>query len=238
MEMRVERRRVAVLIDGDNLSPDYRKRVVVEAVRVGRVDLVRVYLGTAPSPGWLAAPGLRPMPAGGEKNGADLLLAIDAMELALSKGFDTFVIAASDRDHAHIALRLREHGCHVLGIGEEKAPAAFREACSEFRQIGQEAVQASVPVAASLPAQAPLVAAKTPKTSEHGLTPHSVLRRLLAENPGAGVPLGVVGQRMIDVFGDHRPYSKGKLLSYLQSQNDVCTVEKRQGSDVIRPAKA
>ncbi len=58
------------------------------------------------------------------------------MELALSGGMQAFVIATSDGDFTHLAQRLREHGLHVLGLGEAKAPKCFRMACSKFVQLG------------------------------------------------------------------------------------------------------
>ncbi len=37
---------------------------------------------------------------------------------------------------AHIATRLREYGATVIGIGEAKAPSAFRACCTDFVEIG------------------------------------------------------------------------------------------------------
>ena len=48
------------------------------------------------------------MHAGTGKNASDLLLALDAVELALRGDVDHFVIASSDGDFSHLALRLRE----------------------------------------------------------------------------------------------------------------------------------
>ncbi len=60
------------------------------------------------------------------------------MEFAITGGVDTFAIASSDGDFAHLAKRLREKGLHVLGMGEAKAPDGFRLACTEFRQLDSE----------------------------------------------------------------------------------------------------
>ncbi len=128
----MQQRRLAVLVDGDNISARHSADVLSHAADLGRVDIARVY-GAFTSPSdWPNTPGFRTIFAGAGKNAADLLLSIDAMELALEHDVQIFVIAASDRDYIHLAQRLRERGLHVLGIGEPKAPQAFRVACSAF----------------------------------------------------------------------------------------------------------
>lgn len=126
------RRRLALLVDGDNLSAKYAALLLSEAEKRGRVDVSRVYTSATTPSGWLTAPGFRLMHAGGGKNAADLLLSIDAMELALRSGIESFLIASSDGDMTHLAQRLREHGLDVLGMGEAKAPQGFRLACTQF----------------------------------------------------------------------------------------------------------
>jgi hypothetical protein len=140
-------RRIAVLVDGDNVSPALAARIAAEAALHGRTDIVRVYTDAHRETEWHSAAGFRLMHAGTGKNAADLLLSIDAMELALSNGFDGFVIASSDGDFAHLAQRLREYGLNVIGMGETKAPASFRSACNAFVEIGSATKARPVPTA-------------------------------------------------------------------------------------------
>lgn len=133
-------KRVALLVDGDNIGATHARRLLAEAGKLGRLDVARVF-GTATRLDWHAAPGFRMIHAGCGKNAADLLLCIDAMELALTHGHDTFVLASSDGDFSHIAHRLREGGRHVLGIGEAKAPETFRAACSMFLELKPPATE-------------------------------------------------------------------------------------------------
>lgn len=83
--------------------------------------------------------------AGTGKNAADLLLAIDAVEVALSGRAEAFVIASSDGDFSHLAHRLRAFGAEVTGVGEAKAPRGFRAACTEFVELGAGAAIQLVP---------------------------------------------------------------------------------------------
>lgn len=127
---------VALLVDGDNISSAFAGRILRKAGDLGPLRVRRVYGNAANRGGWGQAPSFRVMDAGAGKNGADLLLAIDAMELALTTDTEAFVIVSSDRDFSHLAHRLREMGQHVLGLGEEgKAPPHFMQACSSWLYI-------------------------------------------------------------------------------------------------------
>jgi uncharacterized LabA/DUF88 family protein len=68
------------------------------------------------------------------KNGADVRLVIDALELAyLREHIDTFVIASGDSDFCPLAYKLREIGRTVIGLGVREATSQlFVKACDEF----------------------------------------------------------------------------------------------------------
>lgn len=177
----MERRRIAVLVDGDNVSARHSARLLSEAGKLGRIDIARVYAATNPQPDWLSVPGYRFIHAGEGKNAADLLLSIDAMEMALESGLETFAIATSDGDFTHLALRLRERGVHVLGLGEAKAPRAFRMACSEFLQL-----------------QGPESPAETRKAANVVSAFDQKIRNMIARNNtcGRGMRIAELGCRM------------------------------------------
>lgn len=127
--------RVAVLVDGDNISARHADTIMEEAGKLGTVTVARVYAAANQTSEWVNAHGYRFMHAGTGKNASDLLLSIDAMEFMYSDGYGNFVIASSDGDFTHLAQRLRERGAHVLGLGEEKASEAYRRSCSRFGQL-------------------------------------------------------------------------------------------------------
>ncbi len=129
---------VAVLIDGDNLSGKHAARIMQIAAALGRPTVLRAYVDAQRPSDWHAAHGFRLMHAGTGKNASDLLLALDAVELALRDDVDQFVIASSDGDFSHLALRLREYGAFVTGVGEAKTPQTFRAACADFVEIGAQ----------------------------------------------------------------------------------------------------
>lgn len=136
---------VAVLVDGDNISGKHAAAILGIAAKHGGPSVVRAYLDAQQASDWNISVGYRLVHAGSGKNAADILLALDAMELVLSRGVKCFVIATSDGDFTHLALRLRELGAHVIGVGEAKAPRSFRASCSDFAEIGTQKALKLVP---------------------------------------------------------------------------------------------
>jgi len=59
-------------------------------------------------------------------------LIIDAMDLLYTRNFDGFCLVTSDSDFTGLAMRIREEGLTVLGFGEQKTPAAFKNSCHKF----------------------------------------------------------------------------------------------------------
>src|SRR4051812_9521977 len=68
------------------------------------------------------------------KNGADMRLVIDALELNYARGhIDTFVIASGDSDFIPLANKLRENDKTVIGIGVKGSTSPlFVRSCDEF----------------------------------------------------------------------------------------------------------
>jgi hypothetical protein len=127
--------RIAVLVDGDNVPGTHAPEIQRIAQAQGVPQVMRVYLDAQRPTAWHDAPGFRLIHAGQGKNASDLLMAIDAMELALSDRADRFVIVSSDGDFTHLAQRLREFGLAVIGLGDHKAPRHLRAACTTFTQL-------------------------------------------------------------------------------------------------------
>ena len=60
---------------------------------------------------------------------------IDAMDILYSGKVDGFCIVSSDSDFTRLAIRLREAGMKVIGIGEKKTLIPFITACDKFIYI-------------------------------------------------------------------------------------------------------
>ncbi len=177
--------RVAVLVDGQNIGAYFAQKIEEIGKQQGRIDVMRVYLDASVNSGWLDQAGYRVMHSGCGKNAADLLLSIDAMELALSQGFERFVIASSDGDFAHLAYRLRERGASVVGVGEVKASEIHQRSCSAFEVVKRVTPCAK---AASGKSQSDEQIEKFDLNIRKMISNHSV--------KGEGMPIAELGQKM------------------------------------------
>lgn len=68
------------------------------------------------------------------KNSADIRLAVDAMEICLSKEhITTFAILSGDSDFSPLVSKLKEYGKTVIGVGMKEATSTLlTEVCDEF----------------------------------------------------------------------------------------------------------
>lgn len=132
--------RVAVLIDCDNVSWQLGDAVLAEAAKTGTLSVKRAYGDWSSSylSGWksqLPLHAIQPMqqPAYVDgKNASDSALIIDAMDLLYAGNVDVFFLVSSDSDFTRLAMRLRESGRRVYGIGGQKTHIAFQNACDRF----------------------------------------------------------------------------------------------------------
>lgn len=127
--------KVALLIDGENISSALAGKIIVESGKLGELLVRRVYGNAARIKGWDEAPGIKLVHTGTGKNAADIALALDAAELSFGQKIKTFALVSSDGDFSHLATFLRERGHAVSGIGEAKAPANYRKSCSSWTML-------------------------------------------------------------------------------------------------------
>lgn len=135
-----EHKRIALLIDCDNVSHNSIEGVLDELAKYGMVN-VRHAHGDWNNPslsGWierLHPNAIRPMQQFAYtkgKNATDSAMIIDAMDLLYSKNVDAFALMTSDSDFTPLVLRILESGLPVYGFGEKKTPKPFVDACSPF----------------------------------------------------------------------------------------------------------
>lgn len=136
-------KRIAVLIDADNVSDKYIKAIIDEVANHGTPTYKRIY-GDWTKPqlaSWktvLLNYSISPIQQysyTSGKNATDAALIIDAMDILYSSNVDGFCIVSSDSDFTKLAARLREAGMYVLGMGEKKTPTPFIAACEKFKYL-------------------------------------------------------------------------------------------------------
>lgn len=137
-------KKLALLIDSDNVSAKYAQFIIQEASKHGELIIKRIYGDWEKNnTGWrIPAMNNSIMPvqqnsyiAG--KNATDFSMIIDAMDILYTYNVDGFVLVTSDSDFTRLAIRLREAGKLVIGIGEVKTPLAFTSSCHEFSYLNR-----------------------------------------------------------------------------------------------------
>src|SRR3982751_4321238 len=135
--------RLAVLIDADNVPYMNIREMLEEITKYGTPTFKRIYADwTKPTvSGWksvLLENAITPVQQysySTGKNSSDSAMIIDAMDILYSGKVDGFCIVSSDSDFTRLAIRLREAGMKVFGIGEKKTPVPFISACDKFIYI-------------------------------------------------------------------------------------------------------
>ncbi|RRH77306.1 NYN domain-containing protein [Falsigemmobacter faecalis] len=223
--------KICVMTDGDNISAKYAADILKAANTEGQLIACRVYTDATKANGWASTPGYRLVHSGAGKNAADILMALDAVDLCLTKNVMTFLIASSDGDFTHLATRLREYGAKVVGIGEAKAPAVYRAACSKFLEM--KPIAPAVTVTAPPQAPKPKKVAATPQLS----LLDSQIHRLIQESPqGPGEMTYGAFCGLMRATYDITPkdLSETDWRSYLQSRPKLYFVSPKGAEAVVR----
>jgi hypothetical protein len=250
--------RVAVLIDCDNTSWKLGEAVLAEAARHGTLSIKRGYgdWSREDMSCWkaqLAEHALQPVQQTAfvnGKNATDAALIIDAMDLLYSGNVDVFVLVSSDSDFTRLAMRLREDGRCVYGIGRQKTHASFQNACDRFtftEVLVQQSADGAVPAVSQGPPRASA-------PGEPSLDPTAVpdaddvlLRAITATMRDDGwAALSSVGAYVVNSSPtfDSRNYGFAKLSMLVRSRKaiEVKSVASNGGSEQLwvraRPSRA
>ena len=160
--------RLAVLIDADNAPRTALKQIMEETVKYGTPTVKRIYgdWTMANMESWkplLLENAIIPIQQYSYttgKNSTDSAMIIDAMDILYTGAVDGFVLVSSDSDFTRLALRLREAGKKVYGIGEKKTPAPFIVACDKFIYV--EVIRGGTTETADKPEKKKAAAAEQP----------------------------------------------------------------------------
>lgn len=136
----MNKERIALLIDAENISPRYIEKIMKEIVKHGDITYKRIYRDwTSDSAiGWkdvILEHGLNPVQQysyTSGKNATDFAVIIDAMDILYTGNVDIFCLATSDSDFTRLAVRLKEAGKRVIGMGEKKVPRPFSSCCDSY----------------------------------------------------------------------------------------------------------
>lgn len=225
--------RYAVLIDADNVAAKYTKNILDELSIYGIATYKRVYGDWTRTSlaGWKnmaldnAITPVQQYSYTTGKNATDSAMIIDAMDILYSNNVDGFCIVSSDSDFTRLAIRLRESGKHVIGMGEKKTPKPFSTACNAFKYLeilAEEEVQSNEVDRVEL------------KTLEEAII------RIIAENANLEeeINIGELGSRLQGRYPDFdvRNYGYSKFSQFLKDFD--CLSFRKVGSSILVSQKS
>ena len=228
--------KLAVLIDADNIPYSNIKGMLDEITKFGIPTIKRIYGDwTKPSvSGWkqpLLEHAITPIQQYSYttgKNATDSAMIIDAMDILHSNKVDGFCLVSSDSDFTRLAVRLRESGMFVLGLGEKKTPNPFIVACDKFIYI--EILENSDN---QQNAQSPGTSTETKSTNIEPVNKKLIQLlkstiRDVADDDGWAY-LGEVGNLIIKKRPDldSRNYGFPKLTPLIKSQKKIFEIDER-----------
>lgn len=225
--------RYAVLIDADNVAAKYTKNILDELSNYGIATYKRVYGDWTRTSlaGWKnmaldnAITPVQQYSYTTGKNATDSAMIIDAMDILYSNNVDGFCIVSSDSDFTRLAIRLRESGKHVIGMGEKKTPKPFSTACNAFKYLeilAEEEVQNNEVDRVEM------------KTLEEAII------RIIAENANLEeeINIGELGSRLQGRYPDFdvRNYGYSKFSQFLKDFD--CLSFRKVGSSILVSQKS
>ncbi len=249
IEQKTEKK-YALLIDADNISPRYLDIILSESREFGVISIRRIYgdWTDKSKASWkdvLLENSLIPIQQytyTKGKNSSDSAMIIDAMDILYGDNVDGFIIGSSDSDFTRLAMRIRESGKDIIGMGESKTPRAFVKACQIFRTLDvlyNNAMKPEKKEAAS-PVAPKVVEASRESDDVVPITPLKVLKKCVismietkSEDDG-WLFMGDLGNYLLKEFPDFdcRNYGFKKLSQFVGSFRELETKSERAASGV------
>lgn len=233
--------RFALLIDADNISAKYIKPILDELSKYGNITYKRIYgdWTSTQNASWkeeLLKNSISPIQQFSYthgKNATDSAMIIDAMDILYTNTVDGFCLVSSDSDFTRLAGRLRETGLTVIGMGEDKTPAAFRKACDIFTTL--ELLIEDTELEKSVGGNAARHTAGTDADSEKNdeiiskKEIEEAIIKIITENQNSGkeTGLGEVGSRLVKLYPDFdvRSYGYSLLSKFLGEFSKIKTIK-------------
>ena len=224
----MENKRFALLIDADNISAKYIADILEELSTYGIITYKRIYGDWTSSQAnkWkkeLMENSVIPVQQFSNtvrKNATDSTLIIDAMDILYTGNVQGFCIVSSDSDFTRLAIRLRESGMEVIGMGEEKTPRSFRVACTRFVNLENLGEQEDD---------------NEGKDKQGNTIPREVIYNAITNivtenaNQGNSVELATVGNRLVNMYPDFDVRNYGyRLLSRFLEDAGLFLLEKNE----------
>lgn len=218
--------KIALFIDADNVSARFGKLLMDNLEKRGEILIRRIY-GNWEKPAlrkWddcILHYGLRTVHQidfSSGKNATDMTLAIDAMDVLHKQQATTFAIVSNDSDFTPLAVRLREYGIYVIGIGRKDSSQSFRNACSEYISLDSLSAETEDKVQATTDNES-VQAMQEEKVSESDLKIAELERKIAELERKIAEPQLSIGLRLT---AEENKHSAMKMSSARIKQKIIC----------------
>lgn len=138
-----ENKKIALLIDAENISYRYASTIFEELESSWNITIRKLYGDFAngrlsPWNEYINKYALTPVQQfqnTSGKNSSDMALVIDAMDILYSDKIEGFCIVSSDSDFTRLVSRIRQSGKYVIGMGETKTASSLVNCCDRFQYL-------------------------------------------------------------------------------------------------------
>jgi Fe-S-cluster formation regulator IscX/YfhJ len=241
-------KRIAVLIDAENVSYKLIDEILDEVALHGRATNKRIYgdFTSSQLKGWNGIANeyslhqVTQLSYTNGKNSSDSVLIINAMDILFSGNVEAICIVSSDSDFTRLAMRVVESGLDVIGMGEEKTAESFINACTVFKFLGAKQEKTD---GASVRSKQKKTGREEPE-KKHLQAPKKVIMairnaiiNLDTDNDG-WIQISLIGDMLHNRFSDFDPRiwgAKSTQLSSFLMQLDEFEVEAREGKQPNAP---
>ncbi len=136
---------IALLIDADNAQYKNIGLLINRVSTFGRIIIKRAYGNwtKAALKKWdgifnkYAIKPIHQIDYTTKKNATDIALIIDAMDFLYTSNCNCFAIVSGDSDFTPLALKIRETGSLVIGVGLKNTSKSFINACDTFIDLNE-----------------------------------------------------------------------------------------------------
>src|SRR5690606_34492044 len=120
-----------------------------------------------------------------------------------------FILVSSDSDFTPLAMRLREGGKIIIGIGEEKTPTPFKSACNQFILIENIIHELAEEEKENTPAKELKLTQKKPTVDRKTMALLKATIKDLADDETGWVTLASAGNTILKKKPDFDPRTYG-----------------------------
>jgi len=241
-------KRIAVLVDAENVSYKLIDEILDEVALHGRATNKRIYgdFTNQQLKGWNSVANeyslhqVTQLSYTNGKNSSDSVLIINAMDILYGGNVEAICIVSSDSDFTRLAMRIVEAGLDVIGMGEEKTAESFINACTTFKFLGGKQEKAD----SASERNKQKKSGKEEPEKKHIQAPKKVVMAIRnaiinsdTDNDG-WVQISMIGDMLHNRFSDFDPRiwgAKSTQLSSFLLQLDEFELEAREGKQANAP---